>query len=175
VKSVVTEKLLTLRLALNQHFRCRWLLVLALPFIYVIHPKESRKINEVPDGGIIYGRPSIHVSPLLGYPLHIVVSIAVHTRLVYIAELVTTLMLDSGLIPMKVSQPLRCLVPSAHGVIRHGRLLTGLRTVWGWEEGRPRELRCDGHSFGLVYPLGLGFWFVCCLIGDKGHDMWLAL
>jgi hypothetical protein len=40
VKSVVTEKLLTLRLALHQHFRCRWLLVLALPFIYIVHSKE---------------------------------------------------------------------------------------------------------------------------------------
>jgi hypothetical protein len=174
VKSVVTEKLLTLRLALNQHFRCRLLFVFTLPFIYVVHPKDLLS-NKVPDGGIIDGRPPIHVSPFLGNPLHVVVSIAVHARLVDIAELVTTLMLDSGLIPMKVIQPLGCLVPSAHGVIRHGRFLTGLRTVWGWEERDSGELGCNAHSFGLVDPLGLGLWLVCCLIRDKGHDMRIVL
>lgn len=131
MKSVITEKLLTFRLALHHHFRRRWLLVLALPFIYIVHPKDSIS-HSVPDGGIIERRPPIHVSPFLGNPLHIVVSIAVHTRLVDIAELVTTLMLDSGLIPMEVTHPLGCLVPRTHGVIRHGRFLTGLGTVRVW-------------------------------------------
>ena len=43
--------------------------------------------------------------------------------------------------------------------------------MWGWEERGPRELGCDGHSFGLVDNLGLGLWLVCCLVRDEGQDL----
>ena len=84
-------------------------------------------------------------------------------------------MIDSGVIPMEVTHSLRCLVPRTHGVIWHGRFLTGLGTVRGWEERGSGDLRCDGHSFGLVNHLWLGFWLICCLVGDKGHNLWLVL